>query len=69
MANETAEEIAQHYSASMDSVNLLTAGKPADMSDEDWTDTVQRNKDHLDIMIAKDYWTDEDLTPLINAVK
>jgi hypothetical protein len=67
MANETAEEIAQHYSASMDSVNLLTAGKPADMSDADWTDTVQRNKDHLDIMIAKDYWTDEDLTPLINA--
>jgi hypothetical protein len=67
MANETAEEIAQHYSASMDSVNLLTDGKPADMSDEDWTDTVQRNKDHLDIMIAKDYWTDENLTPLINA--
>ena len=69
MADETAEEIAQHYSASMDSVSLLTDGKPADMSDEDWTDTVQRNKDHLDIMIAKDYWTDEDLTPLRNAIK
>ena len=69
MADETAEEIAQHYSAAMDSVNLLTAGKPADMEDSDWADTVQRNKDHLDIMIAKDYWTDEDLTPLNNAVK
>ena len=69
MADETAAEIAQHYSAAMDSVNLLTAGKPADMSDDDWTDTVQRNKDHLDIMIAKDYWTDENLTPLKNAVK
>ena len=69
MADETAEEIAQHYSASMDSVNLLTDGKPAGMSDDDWTDTVQRNKDHLDIMIAKDYWTTENLTPLKNAVK
>ena len=69
MADETVEEIAQHYSAAMDSVNLLADGKPADMSDADWTDTVQRNKDHLDIMIAKEYWTDEDLTPLNNAVK
>ena len=69
MADETVEEIAQHYSAAMDSVNLLTDGKPADVSDDDWTDTVQRNKDHLDIMIAKDYWTDENLTPLKNAVK
>jgi hypothetical protein len=69
MADETAEEIAQHYSASMDSVNLITDGQPADMSDADWTDTLQRNKDHLDIMIAKDYWTDENLTPLKNAVK
>ena len=69
MADETAEEIAQHYSAAMDSVNLLTDGKPAGVSDDDWTDTVQRNKDHLDIMIAKDYWTTENLTPLKNAVK
>ena len=67
MADETAEEIAQHYSAALDSVNLLTAGKPEDMNDADWTDTVQRNKDHLDIMIAKDYWTNEDLTPLEDA--
>ena len=69
MADETAEQIAQHYSAAMDSVNLLTDGKPAGVSDDDWTDTVQRNKDHLDIMIAKDYWTTENLTPLKNAVK
>ena len=67
MADETAAEIAQHYSASMDSVNLLTRGKPAGMSDAEWTSTVQRNKDHLDIMIAKDYWTNEDLTPLEDA--
>jgi hypothetical protein len=36
----TAEQIAQHYSACGDSVDLINAGQPADMSDEDWTDTV-----------------------------
>lgn len=65
----TAEEIAQHYKAALDSVALLNAGKPEDMSDEDWADTVKRNKEHLSIMLSKTYWTDEDLSPLENAVK
>jgi len=65
----TAEEIARHYSAAMDSVNLLNAGKPEDMKNEDWADCVKRNKEHLNIMLAKDYWTNEDLKPLQDAVK
>jgi hypothetical protein len=65
----TAEEIARHYSAAMDSVNLINAGKTEDMSDEDWTDTLRRNKEHLNIMIAKDFWTTEDLTPLRSAAQ
>lgn len=66
----TEEEIAQHYKAALDSVALLNAGKPEDMSDEDWADTVKRNKQHLEIMLAKDFWTGEyDLTPLKDAVK
>lgn len=60
----TPEEIAQHYSAAMDSVNLINAGQPEGMSDEDWADTVARNKEHLKIMLAKDFWTTEDLSPL-----
>ena len=60
----TTEQIAQHYSAAMDSVNLINAGQPEDMTDEDWADTVKRNKEHLAIMVAKDFWTTEDLTPL-----
>ena len=32
----TAEEIAKHYSAAMDSVNLINAGQPEGMTDEDW---------------------------------
>jgi hypothetical protein len=64
MIENTPEQIAQHYSAAMDSVNLINAGKRAGMSDVDWADTVSRNKEHLKIMVAKDYWTTEDLTPL-----
>jgi len=60
----TVEEIARHYSAAMDSVNLINGGKPEMMSDEDWADTVARNKEHLKIMLAKDFWTTEDLAPL-----
>jgi len=60
----SAEEIARHYSAAMDSVNLINAGQPQLVSDEDWADTVARNKEHLKIMLAKDYWTTEDLSPL-----
>lgn len=65
----TAEQIAQHYKAALDSVALLDAGKPEEMSDEDWADTVKRNKEHLEIMLAKDFWTTEDLKPLQDAVK
>ena len=63
----TAEEIAQHFSACMDSVNLINAGQPEGMTDEDWADTLKRNRDHLVIMLAKDYWTTENLTPLQQA--
>ena len=63
----TAEEIAKHYSAAMDSVNLINAGQPEDMTDEDWADCLSRNKEHLKIMIAKTFWTNETLTPLEDA--
>ena len=62
-----AQQIAQHYKAAMDSVNLINAGKPEDMTAEDWADCLARNKEHLKIMLAKDYWTTENLTPLEEA--
>ena len=66
----TEQEVARNYSAAMDSVNLLNAGKPEDMSAEDWADTVKRNKEHLEIQIAKgDYYAGYDLTPFEDAVK
>ena len=60
----TPEQIAQHYSAAMDSVNLINAGKPEGITAEDWTASLSRNKEHLKIMLAKDFWTTEDLSPL-----
>lgn len=64
------QKVQRSYDASMDSVNLLNAGKPEDMSDEDWADTVKRNKEHLEIQIAKgDFYAGYDLTPFENAVK
>lgn len=74
----TAEQIAQHYSAAMDSVNLINGGRPSTtvkdaegnesvvytMSEEDWADCVARNKEHLVLMLAKDFWTTENLAPI-----
>ena len=67
MENLTSEQIAKHYSAAIDSVNLINGGKPEYMSDVDWADCLSRNKEHLKIMLAKDFWTTEDLSPLTDA--
>ena len=64
------QEVKRSYDSAMDSVNLLNAGKPENMTDEDWADTVKRNKEHLEIQIAKgDYYAGYDLTPFENAIK
>ena len=63
------EEITEHYVAMGHSVNLLNAGKPDDMEAADWIDTVPRNVEHLQLMVAKDFWTDEDMTAVNKAIK
>jgi len=63
----TAEEIARHYSAAMDSVNLINGGKPEGMDDAEWADCLARNKSHLNIMLAKPWWTTQNLEPLQQA--
>lgn len=62
---------ARHYAAAMDSVDLINAylaTPPAGMSEQVVTDAIRRNVEHLEIMIEKDYWTDEDLTPFADAI-
>jgi len=64
----TVEEIAQHYTAMGHSVDLLNAGQPEGMDDTEWADTVSRNVEHLQLMVAKDFWTTEDMTAVNAAI-
>jgi hypothetical protein len=66
---QTSEQIAQHYKAMLDSVNLINGGKPEYMSDTDWTDCLRRNVEHLELMVAKTYWTTEDMVPVNAAIE
>ena len=62
----TAEQIEQHYTAmghSVDLINAIIAGEAmADDDAADKQDCVNRNVEHLEIMVAKDFWTTEDMT-------
>jgi hypothetical protein len=59
------EEKAQHYKAMGDSIDLINemrTNAPEDMTDEEVADTISRNVEHLKIMVAKEWWGDEDMT-------
>ena len=64
----TIEEISQHYKAAMDSVRLINEIVASGDTDTESIDTKSRNQEHLQIMVAKDFWTTEDLTPLTSAI-
>ena len=68
----TAEQIAQNYSAMGHSVALINDVIEGDaMADDDAADRqdcVDRNVAHLELMVAKDYWTDESMTAVNAAV-
>jgi len=69
---KTAEDIAQDYIAmghSVELINAVIAG--TQMADEEAADrqgTVDRNVEHLELMVAKDYWTSEDMTAVNSAI-
>ena len=68
----TKEQIAQNYTAMGHSVALITdviAGNA--MADDDATDRqdcVDRNTQHLELMVAKDYWKSESMTAVNAAI-
>ena len=65
----TAEQIQAHYDAALDSVTLITELMALDSRDDYETAAVARNVEHLQIMVAKTYWTsDHDLAPLNAAI-
>lgn len=61
-----ADEIAQHYTAmghSVDLINDIVAGnRDDDLEAAERQDIVDRNVEHLELMVAKDFWGDEDMT-------
>ena len=68
----TAEEIQQHYVAmghSVDLINDIVAGnQDDDMEAEDRQAAVDRNVEHLELMVAKDFWTNESMTAVNSAI-
>ena len=71
MTRET-DQIAQDYSAMGDSVTLITAviagESMADESAEDRQDCVDRNTQHLELMVALEDWGSEDMTAVNAAI-
>ena len=54
---------------SVNLINAIIAGTAmADDTAEEKQDCVDRNVAHLEIMVAKDYWTDEDMTAVNSAI-
>ena len=65
----TAEQIQAHYDAALDSVTLINDLMALDSRDDEQIDAVARNVEHLQIMVAKSFWTDaQDLAPLNAAI-
>ena len=69
---KTAEDIAQDYTAmghSVELINGVIAG--TSMADDEAADkqsAVDRNVEHLELMVAKDYWTNESMTASNSAI-
>ena len=64
----TPQEIAKHYTDAGDSVTLINELVALSERDAEQVDTVRRNVEHLQIMVARDYWTTEDLAPFNAAI-
>jgi hypothetical protein len=68
----TTEEVAQDYTAmghSVDLINAIIAGSQmADESAVDRQGCVDRNVEHLELMVAKTDWGSEDMTAVNAAI-
>ena len=61
----TAEERTQDFTAmghSVDLINDIVAGNHDEWEADERQDCVDRNVAHLELMVAKDDWDDEDMT-------
>ena len=75
MAERTAEEVAQIFSAAGDSVTVINTAKASDETDEEFKAKIKRNVEHLEIIKAykkldetTSIWTSEDFTAIDKAI-
>ena len=75
MAERTAEEVAQIFSAAGDSVTVINSSKRSDETDDSYKDKIKRNVEHLETikLYKKDdettsIWTTEDFTNINTAI-
>lgn len=61
-----AEQIARHYSAMLDSVNLINSFVPTQGAEA--LDTLNRNVRHLEQMLMNEWWAGYDLAPINAAI-
>ena len=70
----TTEEIAQNYKAMGDSVTLINDVIAGNAMANEWDTSedkqacVDRNVEHLEIMLTRSYWTDEDMKAVNSAI-
>ena len=68
----TAEEIAVNYAAMLivaNRINKIVAGtKMADSTAEERQESIDACLGHLKLMVAKNYWTSEDMAPINAAI-
>jgi len=60
-----------HYSKMLrrvDVINDLFDNPPSDLTQEEITKKIDNNLNHLEIMVAQDFWTTEDMTSVNNAI-
>ena len=76
MAERTADEVAQVFSAAGDSVTVINTARDADLETADqYKDTMKRNVEHLEIIKAykkedgsTSIWTSESFTAIDKAI-
>ena len=75
MAERTADEIAQIFSAAGDSVTVINTAKTSDETDAEYKDKIKRNVEHLEIIKAykkedgtTSIWGSEDFTAIDAAI-
>jgi len=75
MGERTTDQIADIFKIAGDSVTLINAGKPSDMTDDEWKATAKRNWQHLEIIKAykkedetTSIWTSENFTAIDAAI-